>query len=244
MALTGTDVYQDMADSPEARQSLDWATLIVTLQPLAGEVLDQSLRSKVRPIIQSASPPKRSPLPLTNRFEVCVSGHLRPVKDPFRTVEAERLLPADSRIVITHIGKAIEPEMEERARREMAVDPRYKWRGERPHWEALRLLARSKLLVVSSVLEGGANVVSEAIACGVPIIHTRIPGAMGILGEGYPGYFEVGDTAGLASLLRKAETDETFYNELKQWCERLQPLVSPSRERECWRSLLAELSAA
>ncbi len=58
--------------------------------------------------------------------------------------------------------------------------------------------------------EGGANVLSEALAASVPILATRIPGSVGILGPEYPGYFPVGDTEALAALLWRAETDRDF----------------------------------
>jgi glycosyltransferase involved in cell wall biosynthesis len=63
----------------------------------------------------------------------------------------------------------------------MAANPRYRWLGELPRWQALRVLARSHVLVLSSLTEGGANVISEALALGVPIVASRIAGSMGLL---------------------------------------------------------------
>ena len=177
-------------------------------------------------------------------FEVCVLGHLRPVKDPFRTALAVRLLPADSRIRVLHAGAALSDSMERRAQAEQGANPRYRWLGELPRWKAKALLGRSRLLVLSSKMEGGANVISEAIAAGVPFLCSRIPGSIGLIGEGYPGYFAVGDTRGLASLLRRAEVDAGFYQSLKTWCAQLMPLVDPARERQSWASLLGELVAS
>ena len=103
----------------------------------------------------------------------------------------------------------------------MADNPRYHWLGERPRWQALRVLARSRVLVLSSRTEGGANVLSEALAFGVPIVASRIAGSMGLLGEDYPGYFPVEGTTALARLLRKVEQDPHFYQALSVWCTRL-----------------------
>ena len=104
----------------------------------------------------------------------------------------------------------------------------------------MRLLARSRLLSLTSESEGGANVVSEAIACSVPVVSSRISGSVGLLGEDYPGYFTVRDTRGLAKMLRRAETDEGFYNTLKSWCDRLRPLFKPADERRRWGELVRE----
>jgi glycosyltransferase involved in cell wall biosynthesis len=134
--------------------------------------------------------------------------------------------------------------MAEQARAEMAVNPRYLWQGERPRGQALRTLARCRLLVLTSQLEGGANVISEALAVGVPVVSSNISGSIGLLGRDYPGYFPYGDTAALAALLSRAETDEVFYRDLRRRCERLQPLVDPEKELRSWESLLCELNAA
>jgi glycosyltransferase involved in cell wall biosynthesis len=123
----------------------------------------------------------------------------------------------------------------------MARDPRYRWLGEVPRWQARRLLARSRALVLSSRMEGGANVVSEAIAEGVPVLGSHIPGNVGLLGQRYPGYYPVGDTRALADLMRRAEADAVFYGRLVQWCAGLKPLVEPARERAAWKELLGEL---
>ncbi len=96
-------------------------------------------------------------------------------------------------------------------------------------------------MVLSSRLEGGANVISEAITDDTPVLASKIPGSIGLLGEDYPGYFSVGDTMQLARFLRRAETDEDYYAHLQRACRRLQPLVKPHRERQAWRQLLAEL---
>jgi glycosyltransferase involved in cell wall biosynthesis len=118
---------------------------------------------------------------------------------------------------VLHVGKALSADMATQARAEMASNPRYQWLGEKPRWQALRLLARSHLLVLSSYSEGGANVISEALAVQVPIVASRIAGSTGLLGDEYPGYFAVEDTAALAALLTRAETDHGFYATLKAW---------------------------
>ena len=131
-------------------------------------------------------------------------GHLRDVKDPLRAAEAARLLPADSRVRIEQVGRAYTPQWAARARAEMAANPRYLWRDDVPAAAVRRLLARSHAMVISSLSEGGANVISEAAVAGVPILASRMDGNVGLLGADYPGYFPVGDTQALARLLRAA----------------------------------------
>jgi putative glycosyltransferase (TIGR04348 family) len=241
VALTGTDLYHDLRSSAWARRALEMATRIVVLQPMAIEALPARSRRKVRVIVQSAVDPRRRPRRRNDAFEVCVLGHLRAVKDPFRAAAAARLLPPSSRIRLHHVGAAIEPGTASRARAEHRRTPRYRWIGERSHAEALKILARSRLLCLTSKLEGGANVLSEAAAAGVPVLSSRIDGSVGLLGSRYPGYFPVGDTRALATLLLRAETDPGFYVELTRGVRRLARLVRPARERAAWASLLADL---
>ncbi len=242
VALTGTDLYEDIRSDPAARRVLRLASRLVLLQPRGIDELANNLRAKARVIYQSAEAPRAGRSRRTGLFEVCVLGHLRPVKDPFRTAQAARLLPPSSRIRVLQVGSALTAVMAEQATAEAADNPRYRWLGDLPRPMALRVLARCRLLVLTSRLEGGANVVSEAIAAGVPVLSSHIAGSVGILGADYPGYFPVGDTASLAALLSRAETDPTFYGMLKAWCRKLQPLVRPARERNAWRQLLRELA--
>jgi len=244
LALTGTDLYGDIHTDADARQSLDLATRLVVLQPLGVEELPPPLRGKARVIYQSVEAPSLPRVPRTDAFEVCVLGHLRPVKDPLRTALAARLLPPSSRVRVLHLGGALGEDMAEAARAEARVNPRYDWWGEQPQTEALRVLALCRLLVLTSRSEGGANVISEAVAVGVPVLSSHIAGSVGLLGEDYPGYFPCGDTAALAALLHRAETDTAFYDLLKRHCDGLRPLFEPARERTAWQALLAELFAA
>jgi putative glycosyltransferase (TIGR04348 family) len=241
VALTGTDLYHDLKTSKSAERSLGLASALIVLQPRGRMALPKAFRSKTHVVWQSVPAPRKRPRPREDVFEISVLAHLRPVKDPFRTALAARLLPPSSRIAITHLGGAIEKGMEARALAEQVRNPRYSWLGARSHQEAMRVLARSRALVVSSRLEGGANVVTEALACGVPVLSSRIEGSLGILGADYPGYFPVGDTRALAALLKRMEGDQSFYAHLRRLCRKLAPLAAPERERRSWARLLREL---
>ena len=123
----------------------------------------------------------------------------------------------------------------------MKRNPRYVWRGDRPRAEVRRLLGRARAMVLSSLSEGGANVISEAVAAGVPVLASRIDGSVGLLGRDYPGYFPVGDTAALARLLHRIETSPEFLVRLRRAIARRAQLFRPAREKAAWRKLIAEI---
>ena len=242
VALTGTDLYRDIQTLRPAQKSLELADWLVLLQPDGIAHLPKDVRHKARVIYQSAQAPRRPATPLSRMFEVAVVGHLRGVKDPFRAAFAARQLPKWSRVRIVQIGRAFNDSADKRARREMDTNRRYRWLGELSHEKATARLARSRLLVISSKMEGAANVASEALAARVPILASHISGLIGLLGEDYPGYFPLGDTRALTALLVRAETDRRFYRRLCTACTKRRPLVNPRRERRSWRELVAEVA--
>ena len=239
VVLTGTDLYRDIDVDAEAQLSLRLASRLVVLHELRDGRL-RAEREKVRVVYQSAQPVGRG-APLSSCFEVIVSGHLRDEKDPFRAAAALRHLPDGSRIRVTHIGRALDPAMARDAEAWMARNPRYRWLGERSHGAALRLMARARLMVISSRMEGGANVVCEALAVRTPIIASRIPGNIGMLGADYAGYYDLGDERALAALMSRAETDLAWYRLLGRQCAARRPLVAPRNERAALKRLLHEL---
>ena len=244
VVLTGTDLYRDIRSHRSAQRSLELATRIVALQKMALSELSESLHSKTRVIYQSAERCLSSHS--SNRgdkFKVSVIGHLRKEKDPLRTALATRRLPEQSRIEIQHIGRALDKDLERRARAETVRNPRYRWIGELSHKKTQQILAQSDITVITSRMEGSSNVLSEALACAVPVIASRIPGLMGTLGTDYPGYFGTGDTVALSEILLRAESDRKFYRLLKSICRSLSPLVSPKREVTAWKQLLQELQS-
>jgi putative glycosyltransferase (TIGR04348 family) len=243
VALTGTDLYRDIRSDEAARESLDLATALIVLQEKGPEELEPRHRTKTHVIYQSAEPIKRQS-PAKRYFDVCVIGHLRDEKDPIRAALAARLLPPTSRVRVIHTGRPYDEEFAERARLEASENPRYRWLGETPRWEARHLLARSRLLAQTSVMEGGANVVSEALASGVPVVASDIPGNVGMLGENYPGYYPVGDDEALSRLLCRAETDRAFYEKLEAGCEARRHLVLPEREKAVLGRVVEEVGEA
>lgn len=241
IAMTGTDLYPDPDAAGVDPEVLGMADRLIVLQPLGIRQLGPETAARARVVVQSvpALPPRP---PRTDCFEVCVLAHVRPVKDPLLVPAALRRLPAGSRIRVTHLGEARDRTLAAEIAAESAADPRYDWLGPAPREIALAVLARSRLLVLTSLHEGGANVISEALAARVPVLASEIPGSIGLLGRDYPGYFPVGDADALANALYEAERDQDgFYQRLRARCADLHHTVDPATEKRALADLLNEL---
>ncbi len=242
VALTGTDIYRFIdSDESVTLGSIALADRLIGLHDLAGRAIPAKYRSKLHIIYQSALPLPGKRTPMSRHFDVCVIGHLRDEKDSMRTAYAARLLPEESRIRVSHLGRAHDDSWAVKAEAEMARNRRYRWLGEVPGWAVRRAFAKTRVMVLSSKMEGGANVISEAVVAGVPVIASRIAGSVGLLGADYPGYYPVGDASALARVLRRAEVDAGFLASLAKACKARAPLFTPKREVAAWRKLLRQV---
>ena len=234
VVLTGTDLYRDLPQDAVAWRSLELATQLVVLQEAALDQIPREYRSKCRVIYQSA-PPLAPGTPRTRTFDVVMVGHMRVEKDPATPMRAIMRLPTDSRVRLVHIGEALTDEYARMARelmhREGGSVQRYCWLGPRAHAETRRRIRDARAMVISSVMEGGANVIVEAVVSGVPVLASRISGNVGMLGAHYDGYFAVGDDEALAQLMDRVSRDAAFLGHLRGQCSARAPLFEPARER-------------
>ncbi|MBP8306411.1 MAG: TIGR04348 family glycosyltransferase [Burkholderiaceae bacterium] len=246
VVMTGTDLYRDISIDARARQSLVLAQRIVVLQPEGIGALPADMRAKATVIFQSTS--ERRTLPKSARqLKVVMVGHLRDEKDPLTLMAAARALRDEPGIAIDHIGAPLDPELGRAAQDTAAACPRYRWLGGLPHEATRRHIQRAHLLVNASRMEGGAHVVMEAVRSGTPVLASRISGNVGMLGDDYDGYFELGDSDGLAALLRRCRSEQALpepsrlLTRLRAQCARRASLFSPDGERAALLGLVDSL---
>ncbi|WP_372965673.1 selenoneine biosynthesis selenosugar synthase SenB [Marinobacter sp.] len=242
VVLTGTDIYHYQHEFPDVTYaSMETADLLIGLHDLVSQDIPELYRSKLVTFRQSSEQPtafagSRSE---PGQFHICVIGHLRDEKDSLRAGVASRHLPDDSEIIISCAGKPYTEEWREKALQESRDNPRFQWLGELNKAEIANLIAVSNVMVISSVMEGGANVISEACRAGLPILASDIPGNRGLLGKDYPGYFPVRDDKRLAELMYRTETDGEFLAKLRQRVMELADTFKPEQERQNLEKALA-----
>lgn len=244
VALAGTDLYSDLPESQVALGSIEAADHLVVLQEQAIEqlaLIHPKYAAKASVVHQSVelAAPVRNVDP--NYFTVVVLAHLRDVKDPLLAARAAALMPASSRVRVLHAGSAHNADWQERAEAECAANSRYQWLGGVEPTQASELLASADLLACTSLLEGGANVVTEAIALGIGVVGTEIGGNRGMLGLAHRGLVPVGDFEALARLLEKLETDENEMASVVAASLERQWMTTPDNERRQWQAVLEQI---
>ena len=245
VALTGTDLYRDIAHDADAQRSLALAHRLIVLQDQGPLALPEALRPKCRVVLQSST--RRQTLDKTDsRLRVVVVGHLRDEKWPQTLFEAAHRLSPDEGIRIDHIGRELDPDLANAARATQAACPHYRWWGGLPHGATRSRIQRAHLLVHPSRMEGGAHVIMEAVQSGTPVLASRIDGNVGMLGSDYAGYFPPGDADALVALLRACRTgqarpDGGMLAALQAQCALRAPLFEPRAEQAALLRVMQEL---
>ncbi|YCM44811.1 glycosyltransferase [Verrucomicrobiaceae bacterium 227] len=236
--MTGTDIYQFLPEgSIEGDRALEMADAVVVVFDRAIQSLDVRWREKAVVIPSSLAPVKVVAKPECPPFAISVVGHLRPVKQSFLTIEAVARHPEWKDVEVWQIGESLDEQCTAEAREWEKRDSRYRWFGGLPREESLALCARSSLTVNSSILEGGANAVLEAMTMGVPVLANKIEGNLGLLGDDYPGYFE----GEMDEILSKVITGGVDLLAWKDHSSSRLPQFSREHEAACWLDLFGKL---
>ncbi len=236
VVLTGTDLYRDLAESAEANQSLAIADALIVLQEDAIQFVPTQHRHKTHVVFQSAKPLTPAVKP-KGKLACVVVGHLRAEKSPetiFQLAEilaAESREPREPRIHISHIGQPLDDALAARAATLSQSMPNYRWLGLLPHGLTRAAIKRAHLLIHPSIMEGGANVIVEAITAGTAVVASRMSGNIGMLGPDYAGYFPVGDAPALANLLRRCVNEPNTLTRLNTACKARSALFTPIEEQ-------------
>jgi putative glycosyltransferase (TIGR04348 family) len=242
VALTGTDLYRDIAIDTAAHRSLQLATRLIVLNALGARQLPPQFRAKATVVVQSAPPRSAGRKP--RRFTVAVVGHLRDEKNPqlvWRVIEG---WPVEVPLRVVHAGRALDPALGRQARRVARSDARYTWLGDQPRGVVRRRVAAAHVLLHPSAMEGGALALIEAVTAHTPVIGSRIDGNVGLLGARYPGWFAPDDADAARTQLLRAATQPRFLARLASQCARRADFFAPAREQRDLRRVIARCLAA
>jgi putative glycosyltransferase (TIGR04348 family) len=240
VVLTGTDLYRDLKTSQEAHQSLALADLLIVLQEDAIQFVPLEHRKKTHVVYQSAKQltPQAKP---KHKLNCVVVGHLRDEKDPPTIFRAVEKLGPNDHIHILHIGAPLDEALAATAQKLVAQYPHYHWSGAMAHGLTRAAIKRAHVLIHPSIMEGGANVIVEALTSGTPVIASKMSGNVGMLGQKYEGYFPVGDDVALVALLKRCADDPNFMSRLNNACQVRAKLFLPETERDSLHNIVNQL---
>ncbi len=99
------------------------------------------------------------------------------------------------------------------------VGPRIKWAGrQRPVAPWLQAL---DVFVLASTWEGQPLALLQAVACGTPVLASRVEGNVAVLGEDHPGLFDPHDPAALAALAARIASGDGLADALRDYQAKL-----------------------
>lgn len=237
VALTGTDLYRDIHTHPEAMDSLRLAQRLIVLQDKAFDAVPAQYRHKTQVVYQSttAMPAIRSK---GQTLKVLMVGHLREEKMPETYLQTAVILKDQTGMVFEHAGEALDEKYIQMIQDTSAACPHYHWLGGLPYEQSRKKMQEAHVLIHCSKMEGGAHVIMEAVRSRTPVLASRIDGNVGMLGDDYSGYFELGNAQQLAMLLLQLR-DELKSGKpvglsatLQLQCEQRASLFTPEHEQD------------
>jgi teichuronic acid biosynthesis glycosyltransferase TuaC len=143
------------------------------------EHLVTSLRNGVD--LELFRPLDRTP---NERFTLLTVGHLVPVKGQDLIIAALPLLP-DVELVLA--GDGPDRKKLEAQARSLGVEDRVRFLGAVPQSELPRHYSNADALVLASSREGWANVLLESMACGTPVVASRVYGTPEVVASSAAG---------------------------------------------------------
>jgi starch synthase len=168
-------------------------------------------------------------------LKVLFVGNLGHQKGIGYLLEAIDLL--GSQVELTMVGR--------RLRSNARVDEacrRWRWYETLPHSQVMQIMQQSDVLVLPSLSDAFGLVVTEALACGLPVIVTPNTGASEMIRDGQEGFVvPVRDAEAIASRLETLHRDREMLAEMSRSANMLAAENSWEKYRDNWARALRSL---
>ena len=177
-----------------AQELMHWGIPSAKLEIIPSFYLDHELIGRV------AAPPKSYDIAFCGRFVVN--------KGCLELIDALRHLP-DARLLLAGDGP-LRPELERRIHA-MHAEHRVNFLGWLPTLESvLEAMLTARVFVMPSLSEGGPRSALEAMACGMPVVATRVGVMPEVIEDGVNGLFTDGTPKNIAACVSRLLADETL----------------------------------
>jgi glycosyltransferase involved in cell wall biosynthesis len=112
---------------------------------------------------------------------------------------------------------------------------RWRWFQTVPHERVMEIMVESDVLVLPSLSEGFGLVVTEALACGLPVIVTPNVGASDLVCDGREGFVvPVCSAEAIADRLNALDRDRELLTHMSQNAQLIAEMQSWEVYRETW----------
>ena len=238
--LTGTDVNHPEMEDPcsDTIKALHQSDVIVSLHGGFSHRIPDELLGKTTVIYPSVRIPDTVRHFPTSEREVVIAGNFRDEKNPNLLIQAVGELVGES---ITFHAYGDGGSYQELLEKTADDYDDFKLHGVQDHEVLLTKMQSASVLLNTSIEEGGANAICEAVAIGLPVVASKIDGNIGMLGQDYAGFFTSGDVGELAKLLRRIFAEKELYELLKQQVSKRAELFSYEREAAEWVALVQKI---
>jgi glycosyltransferase involved in cell wall biosynthesis len=247
----GTDLNQ-VPDFASPRKQIQWAAaeadgLITVSRALRDKLVGlgvaaervEVLRNGVdldmfRPMDRNAA---RRELAFNGRTLISV-GNLVPLKGHDIGIRALPGLPGTALVIV---GAGPDRDGLESLARTLGVEDRVRFLGRRMHDELPRLYSASDALVLLSSREGWPNVLLEAMACGTPVVATRVGGIPEVVAEPAAGVLMDGRTPeALVSAVNRLFVHPPQREETRAYAEQFSWDATTEGQLDLFRRLLGQ----
>ena len=138
-------------------------------------------------------------------LQILAVGSLIPVKGFDVLLAALHMLPERARYFLSIVGEGPERANLQAKIKQYQLESKVGLKGEADYASMPEIMASSDVFVLSSRAEGRPNVVAEAVASGLPVISSDLPGVKGLVEHGVNGWlFEAGNAKALSDLIIQA----------------------------------------
>jgi glycosyltransferase involved in cell wall biosynthesis len=194
---------------------------------LEGVVPDEKI--KVVPYGAPPVRPRPEPIPGPRRpLKVLYAGFLHQRKGIGYLLQAIEMLGTDVELTLLGQRFAPNPMVDEACRR-------WRWLQMIPHAQVLDVMMQSDVLVLPSLSEGFGLVVTEALACGLPVIVTPNVGAADLICNGREGFLvPIRSAEAIADRLDALNRDRELLAQMSQNAQLAAARQSWENYRQAW----------
>ena len=201
--------YADRIAGLERKAAAGAARIVVTSPELAASVIDNSPQAapKISLIPNFVDVDQFQPMSSAKRFDLVYIGRISAEKNLAALLQAIKPLDVSVAIIggrnLPLYGPGQVDDEQAKLQRDFGtLDGRIHWLGRLKNEELPALINQARAFILCSLIEGHPRTLTEAMACGLPVIGANIPGIASALEHEKTGYLCGTDVASIRAAVK------------------------------------------